>query len=325
MEKLGVIGAGAFGTALALAVAERWKEVFLYSDLSSVAQAINQLHLNLQFLPGIGVPIHFTGYDTLDTIHTCNVLFLCVPAQGVRSVCEALKTQHLVETTPVVVCSKGIEVSSGLLIGEVVSSILPNPVYILSGPSFAQELSRCLPTTVTLAGKQESSLVSLKIILETSTLRIEPSLDPIGTQIGGALKNVLAVGAGFVLGAGLGEDARAVLVTKGFQEMQKIAEGLGGASTTLLGMSGLGDMLLTCMSSTSRNTAFGMRVARGEIVLPLSEPFQGPLAEGALTAAVFSKFKARIPHIATPIFSVICEALYTKRPFVETIKTLLYT
>lgn len=325
MERLGVIGAGAFGTALALTVASRWKEVLLYSDIPSVAHAINKTHLNPQFLPGIGLPPHFVGQDTQDTANTCDVLFLCVPAQAVRSVCATLKAQHLPEKTPIIVCSKGLEISSGLLIGEVVSTTLPNPVYILSGPSFAQELARCLPTTVTLAGKEESALVALKRALETSALKIEPRLDPIGTQIGGALKNVLAVGAGLVLGAGLGEDARAVLITKGFQEMQKIADGLGGSSATLLGMSGLGDILLTCMSSTSRNTTFGMRVARGEIATPLSEPFAGPLAEGALTAAVWPKFRERVPHVTIPVFSAIHEALYTERPFVETVEAFLYT
>jgi glycerol-3-phosphate dehydrogenase (NAD(P)+) len=323
-REIGIIGAGAFGTALALALAPRMQTIHLYSDLVSVERAINHLHINPQFLPGVGLPPHCVGHHKLEKLSDCTALFLSVPAQGTRAVCGDLQKSPLSQKTSVIVCSKGIEISSGKFIGEVVASLLPNPVFILSGPSFAQEISRGLPTTVTLAGQNEEDILSLQSKIETATLRIETCLDPLGVQIGGALKNLLAVGAGFLLGAGLGEDARAVLVTRGFQEMQKIAQELGGKAETLLGMSGLGDLLLTCMSSTSRNTTFGLRVARGEIFTPLAQPFSGPLAEGALTATAWPKFKDRFPLLDTPLFTALYQALYTDRPMVDTLQALLF-
>ncbi|MDR2417340.1 MAG: NAD(P)H-dependent glycerol-3-phosphate dehydrogenase [Holosporales bacterium] len=322
MQRAGVIGAGAFGTAIAVATASRWKDVFLYSDLPSVVCAINSLRLNPQFLPGIGLPQHFIGHQDLATANSCDVLFLCVPAQVVRTVCTSLEDQHLSSGIPIIVCSKGIEIASGLLIGEVIASMLSNPVYILSGPSFAQELARCLPTTVTIAGQESEAVTALKSTLETPTFRVMPSLDLIGAQVGGALKNLLAVGAGLVLGAGLGENARAVLVTKGFQEMQRIVQVLGGDPETLLGMSGFGDIFLTCMSNTSRNTTFGVRVAKGEISIPLKEPFQGPLAEGALTAAAWQAFKTRFAHAETPVFTALYEALCADRSLTDAFKII---
>jgi glycerol-3-phosphate dehydrogenase (NAD(P)+) len=318
---MGIVGAGAFGTALALALSSRGREMHLYSDLPAVAQTINMLHLNPQFLPGIGLPLHCMGQDTLATAPDCKILFLSVPAQAIRSVCESL--HRIPKTTPVIVCSKGIEASSGLCMGELAASLLPNPVLMLSGPSFAQEISRGLPTIVTLAGEENELLASLQESLETPAFRIEPCLDPIGVQVGGALKNMLAVGGGLVLGAGLGEDARAVLIARGFQEMQRIVQRLGGNPDTLLGMAGLGDVLLTCMSNTSRNTTFGIRVARREITVPLTPSAQGPLAEGALTAAGWPVFQKRIAPVETPILTAIHEALYANRSFAEVFAALL--
>ncbi|MDR2412577.1 MAG: NAD(P)H-dependent glycerol-3-phosphate dehydrogenase [Holosporales bacterium] len=322
MKRVGVIGAGAFGTAIAMATASRWKDVFLYSDLPSVVDSINSLLLNPRFLPGIGLPPHFVGHQDLSTTNTCDILFLCVPAQVVRTVCVSLKDRQLPANTPIIVCSKGIEITSGLLAGEVVASVLPNPAHILSGPSFAQELARCLPTTVILAGQEAETVMALKTALETPTFHVVPSLDLIGAQVGGALKNLLAVGAGLILGAGIGENARAVLVTKGFQEMRRIIQGLGGDPETLLGMSGLGDIFLTCMSNTSRNTTFGMRVAKGEISVPLKAPFQGPLAEGALTAVAWEMFKPRLTQIETPVFTALYETLCANCSLTDALKII---
>ncbi len=263
MNKIGIIGGGAWGTALAQAQAATGKDVVLWAREDEVVTSINAAHENKMFLPGIVLDgkIRATG-DMLEAAKTDAILIVS-PAQHLRSTLESLKG-HVAESTPLVICSKGVEINSGLLLSQVAKEVMPKAkIAILTGPTFAAEIARGLPSAVTLAMENKEESEKLAEHLNSRALRMYASDDIIGAQVGGAVKNVIAIACGVIEGKKLGDSARAALVTRGLAEIARLAAALGAKKETLMGMCGVGDMILTCSSMQSRNFSLGVALGQG--------------------------------------------------------------
>jgi glycerol-3-phosphate dehydrogenase (NAD(P)+) len=277
---IGVLGAGAWGTALANAAARAGREVWLWGRDAGRIEAMARTRENAEHLPGIRLEQAVRPTADLPRAAACDVLLAVVPTQALRGVGQMLAP--LVKAgTPVVVCAKGIERGTGLFVTQIIAQTLPQArPAILSGPSFAEDVSRGLPTAVTLAAADEALAMDLAGKLGAGTLRLYHSSDVRGVEIGGAAKNVLAIAAGIVAGRRLGASAAAALTARGFAELSRFGRALGARPETLTGLSGLGDLILTCSGPQSRNFALGQALGRGE-GLPSSG---AKLAEGAFTA-----------------------------------------
>ena len=290
-QSIGVIGAGAWGTALAQTARLAGRDVVLWAREPEVVAEINTQHRNTPFLPGVALDGGLVATDDLARIGSADVILMVAPAQHVGRVATALGP-HLQASTPVVICAKGLEQSSGKFMGEVLAEALPQtPMAVLSGPSFAGEVARGLPAALTLACADEELGRRLVDALGYRNFRLYWSSDVVGAQLGGALKNVLAIAAGIVDGKALGASAHAALVTRGFAEMRRFGAALGARPETLVGLSGLGDLLLTCGSPQSRNMSLGRALAQGQS-LDAVLGSRRSIAEGVYTAGAVVKVAA---------------------------------
>jgi glycerol-3-phosphate dehydrogenase (NAD(P)+) len=264
---IAVLGAGAWGTALAVTMRKAGHETALWARDPALAREITHTHTNNRYLPGIDLDARLAALDDMAAaLDGADCVLAAVPAQSLRGVLGTAGGA-LRPDIPVVLCAKGIERETGKLMSEVAREILPgNPLAALSGPSFAADLARGLPTAVTIAAHDEPLAAELAAKLSAPNLRCYSSGDLVGVEIGGALKNVLAIGAGATSGAGLGASAMAALITRGFVELRRIGAAFGAEPETLMGLSGLGDLMLTCGSGQSRNFAYGVALGRGESV-----------------------------------------------------------
>jgi len=315
MMRFGVIGAGAWGTALASTLAGNGP-VTLWARETDVVTAINTSRENSLFLPGIPLPAGITATANLADMAACDIILVVVPAQHLRSV---LASAAIPPATPIILCAKGIEAGSHQLMVEVAQGLFPNPIAILSGPSFAAEVARGLPCAITLACADHALGERLVAAMARATFRLYQSDDVVGAEIGGAVKNVLAIACGVVEGAGLGLNARAALIARGFAEMTRFGIARGARAETLAGLSGLGDLVLTCSSENSRNFRLGVGLGQGR---PLADLLAGPaVAEGAATAPVLVE-AARAAQVDMPICTAVA-ALLAGAPVKETISALL--
>jgi glycerol-3-phosphate dehydrogenase (NAD(P)+) len=283
VSTIGIAGAGAWGTALANAAASRGHRVLLWGRDRAQADAMALERVNARALPGVALQDGIEPTADLARLAAAQIVLLVTPAQATREVAAAL-ARVLDPGTPLVLCAKGFERGTNLLLSAVVEAVRPGaPVAVLSGPSFAHDVARGLPTAVTLAAADAALGAQLAERLSGPALRVYHTTDVGGVEIGGAAKNVLAIACGAVVGRGLGESAKAALIARGFAELLRFAESFGAMHETLMGLSGLGDLVLTASSAQSRNFAFGERLGRG---IPVAEAAGGKLAEGALTAPV---------------------------------------
>jgi glycerol-3-phosphate dehydrogenase (NAD(P)+) len=305
-KKIGVIGGGAWGTALALVAAQAGAEVALWARESEVVESIGAVHRNDRFLPGVTLPAAIRATPSLKTAAASDALFIAAPAQHLRDVLVALKPE-VAAATPLMLCAKGIERGTGLLLTEVLRAAIPSAVpAILSGPSFARDVGLGLPTAVTIAAPNEIAR-RLQETLGTPKFRPYASDDLTGVALGGAAKNVYAIGCGTADGLGLGESARAALLARSFAELARLGEALGARVETLMGLSGLGDLVLTATSSSSRNFAFGQQLGRGKPLADLRAPGT-PLAEGVETAPALVA-RAQKHGVELPIAETIAALL----------------
>ena len=259
----GVVGGGAWGTALALAAMRADRTVSLWAREPETVQAINATQENADFLPGVVLPKSLKASSNLKDQSAADAILLVCPAQYMGRVVQDL-VSHLEKPVPLLICSKGIEAGSGRLMTEVVKEAAPNyPLGVLSGPTFAAEVARGLPCALTLACEDKGLRKALIDSLATPEFRPYGSGDIIGAQVGGAVKNVLAIACGMVAGLELGENARAAVITRGLSEMMRFGDSLGASRDTLMGLSGLGDLLLTCSSQQSRNMSLGYALGQG--------------------------------------------------------------
>ena len=321
-ERVAVIGAGAWGTALALLARRAGRACTLWAHQPEVAKTIAKRHANPDFLPGIDLDraIAATG-DLARAVTGAGAIVLAVPAQFLRGVAAALRP-HAPAGAPVLVCAKGIERGTLKLMSEVVEeAMLAAPLAVLSGPTFAAEVARGLPTAVTLAAHDSDLGARLVATIGTTAFRPYLSDDVIGVQIGGAVKNVIAIACGIVEGRGLGHNARAALMTRGLAEMMRLGVGLGARPDTLMGLSGLGDLALTCNSDQSRNMALGIALGQG---LTLSQALAGKrsVAEGIASAESVNDL-ARARAVDMPIVAAVEAILHRGADIDLTIATLL--
>lgn len=304
-ERVAIVGAGAFGTALAAVVARSTgARVALLARDAAIAAEIGSLRQNRRYLPGIALPGDVVPTGDPAVLHDADVILLAVPSQAQRAAVRTLAA-HLEPGSAVVICAKGLEQATGKRLSEAVIEELPagTVTAVLSGPGFAADIASGLPTAMTLAAPEMGDAERLAAILSGATFRLYASDDVTGVEIGGALKNVLAIACGIVEGAGLGESARAALIARGLAELTRFAVAHGAHPETMAGLSGLGDLVLTATSRQSRNLRFGIALGRGESATALLGPATA-LTEGAYTAAVAAG-RARALGIAMPITDAV--------------------
>jgi glycerol-3-phosphate dehydrogenase (NAD(P)+) len=309
--KIGVIGGGAWGTALAQVAAGGGRETLLWALEKQVVEAINARHENSVFLPGIRLEEAIRATSDIDDLAECDAWLVVTPAQHMRAVLETAPECD----KPMVLCSKGIEEHSGELLHKIAGESCPGAqVAVLSGPTFAHEVARGLPTAVTLAASDASLAEELRDRIAQPAFRIYISDDVAGAEIGGAVKNVLAIACGVVEGKGLGQNARAALIGRGFAEMTRFGLALGAKRETLVGLSGLGDLVLTCSSTSSRNYSLGKGIGEGRSAAELLSD-RKTVAEGVFTAPVLARL-AREKGIDMPIVDAV-DALIAGRANVD--------
>jgi glycerol-3-phosphate dehydrogenase (NAD(P)+) len=314
-HSVAVIGAGAWGTALASVAARAGRDVILYARNAEAAAHMMVTRENPK-LPGLRFDPRITLTSDIATAARADIVLLATPAQNLREAAIAL-APHLAAATPVVACAKGIERGSHKFMTEVIAEAAPTAVpAILSGPSFASDVARGLPTAVTLATADESLASALVQALGSGTFRPYHTSDVRGVEIGGAAKNVLAIAAGIVVGKQLGASAQAALTTRGFSELVRLGRACGARIETMSGLSGLGDLILSCSSLQSRNFSLGIALGRGE------PPAKGKLAEGEFTAPVLIELAAS-KNVDMPVSSAVAAILSGASTIDEAIENLL--
>ncbi len=313
-QTVAVVGAGAWGTALALVAANAGRQVTLWAREVDVVESVNRTHENKRFLAGITLPSSIVATGELAECASAEAVLVVAPAQYVRATLASLRGTMKAKT-PVAVCAKGIEEKTGALLSEVLSETLreAEPA-MLSGPSFARDVAMGKPTAVTIAARSEIA-ARLQATLGAPSFRPYATDDLTGVALGGAAKNVYAIACGMVEGAGLGESARAALLARSFAELMRLGVALGAKAETLMGLSGLGDLVLTATSATSRNFSLGVALGRGASFKGMAGEGK-PLAEGAFTAPALvargKREKVELP-IAEAVADVIAGKLDVKR------------
>ncbi|MBH1991686.1 MAG: NAD(P)-dependent glycerol-3-phosphate dehydrogenase [Sphingomonadaceae bacterium] len=315
--KAGVIGAGAWGTALAQLLAADGAAVRLWALEPDVVDAINHTHENPLYLPGIILSPSIAATGAMADLSTCDLLMVVSPAQHLRSVVAQAPAG-----VPLLLCSKGIEAGTSLLMSQVAQQAQPtSPIAVLSGPTFAHEVAQGLPTAITLACEDKALGQRLATRIARPAFRPYLSDDVIGAEIGGAVKNVLAIACGVADGAGLGLNARAALISRGFAEMTRFGLARGARAETLGGLSGLGDLVLTCSSTNSRNFSLGQGLGGGQTAAALLAN-RRTVAEGAFTAPVL-RDAAHAAGVEMPVVEAVCALLADAAPLAQVIDALL--
>jgi glycerol-3-phosphate dehydrogenase (NAD(P)+) len=314
-RSVAVIGAGAWGTALAGVAARAGRDVVLYARQPERAAEISATRANPK-LPGARLDANLEVTGDIARAAAADIILIATPAQNLRDAVAAL-APHLARATPVVACAKGIERGTHKFMTEVIAETARDAMpAILSGPSFALDVARGLPTAVTLAAKDEALAAALVQALGSPTFRPYHTTDVRGVEIGGAAKNVLAIAAGIVVGRKFGASAQAALTTRGFSEMARLGRACGARSETLAGLSGLGDLILTCSSPQSRNFTLGIALGRGE------RPPRDKLAEGEFTAPVLVELAAS-QQVDMPVSQAVAAILSGATTINEAIESLL--
>ena len=318
-DHIAVIGAGAWGTALAIQADRAGQSVMLWARDAARAALMAQSRANERLLPGVPLPRGITvTANATQALQDAALILLVVPAQALRPVLQSLPTL----SAPLLICAKGVEAGSLMLPLEVLAEIHPGiSAGVLSGPNFAHEIARGLPAAAVVASA-DSGLRALGVTrLGSPGFRLYGGDDPVGAEIGGAAKNVIAIAAGAVMGAGLGENARAALITRGLAEISRLAVALGGRADTVAGLSGLGDLLLTATGPGSRNTSLGMALGRGENLTDILGARQG-VTEGVATAPALVARAARL-GVEIPICAAVAELVSGRLTVREAVAQLL--
>jgi len=322
MKKISVIGAGAWGTALAMVASRAGCDVTLQAREVEVVASINKAHENTVYLPGFSLPSEIRATtDPHDATRNADAVLLVTPAQHIRAMASTLSST-LTRKTPVIVCAKGIEQNSSALMSEVIADVLPGSILaILSGPTFAAEVAADLPTAVTLACADGALGEALTRYLATPHFRIYRSDDVIGAEIGGAVKNVLAIACGVVEGRNMGDNTRAALITRGLAEIVRLGRAKGAKAESLMGLAGIGDLTLTCNALQSRNFSLGVALGEGRALDDILGE-RNSVAEGVFTAASVTDL-AKDLGVDAPICAAVNGILNSGADIDETIAGLL--
>jgi len=318
IEKLAVIGGGAWGTALAQVAATGGRDTLLWALEEDVVSAVNKIHENPVFLKGLKLEKAIHATSNFSDLAKADAWLVVTPAQHMRAVLKRSPCPNM----PLILCSKGIEESSGKLLHEVAHEVCPSsPVAVLSGPTFAHEVAAGLPTAVTLACEDRALGEELRSRINLQHFRTYCTDDVAGAEVGGAVKNVLAIACGIAEGRGLGQNARAALIARGFAEMTRFGLAMGGRRETLAGLSGLGDLVLTCSSTSSRNFSLGKAIGEGKKAADLMKD-RRTVAEGAHTAPVLDRI-AKERGIDMPLVDAVASLLAGKVVLEELLGTML--
>lgn len=301
-QRFGIIGGGAWGTALGMALLRAGRDVVLWAREKEVVSSINEQHENAKFFAGVALDPNLSATGALAELTACDALLLVVPTQYLRGVCKEIAKVRGDKKRPLVLCAKGIEQNTLLFPSQVVEQELPGHIVaVLSGPTFAAEVAKEMPTATTVACADQEIGDRLTHAIGSKTFRPYLSNDVIGAQIGGAIKNVLAVAAGIAVGCGMGDNARAALITRGLAEMMRLGAAIGAQHETLMGLSGVGDLVLTCSSMQSRNMSLGVALGQGKTLAEILAS-RSSVAEGVATAsaakALADKCGVEMPIVA---------------------------
>ena len=299
-QKIGIIGAGSWGTALGILLHENLLPITIWGHHDEHIAKVVAAGENSAYLPGIALPKSFHFTAELDDLAGCDLVLFVTPSKAVREVSARLSTTSLAESAVLLSCTKGVERGSGLRMSEIIAESFPrNPVAVLSGPGHAEEVARKMPTAIVLGCRDTAVLTRLQPAFTTSFFRPYTSEDVAGIELGGALKNIFAIAAGVCDGLGLGDNSKAALVTRSLAELIRLGVALGGQPATFQGLSGIGDLMVTCFSRHSRNHAVGLRIGRGERLADIIASMN-MVAEGVPTT--YSAYEcARRLGIETPI------------------------
>lgn len=308
MGKVGVIGSGAWGTAMATVAARAGCDTLMWAFEPEVVEAINTTHENNVFLPGISLDESISATGDMAELGACEFILMVCPAQFMRPISSQLAA-HIASDIPLVICAKGIEKGSGALMSDVLQETAPdNPAAVLSGPTFAAEVARGQPAAVTIAASTEDIARHIAEALGHATFRPYWTDDIIGAQIGGALKNILAIACGIAVGKELGENTKAMLITRGMAELTRFGVFKGAREETLMGLSGLGDLILTCSSEQSRNMSLGVELGRGKTMEEVMATRRS-VAEGVHSSVIGHQI-AKDNDIEMPILSAVYAVLH---------------
>jgi glycerol-3-phosphate dehydrogenase (NAD(P)+) len=321
LRSISIIGGGAWGTALAQTLSYNDTAVTLWAREPEIVEDINARHVNRVFLPGVDLNMSIRATGELAKVATADAILAVAPAQHLRGVLTEL-ARHLPNGVPIVICSKGIEQETGKFMGDVLEDVMPQAVRaVLSGPSFAADVARGLPSALTLACRNEVVGRALAASLSSRQMRLYWSSDVLGAELGGSVKNVLAIAAGIVEGRGLGTSAHAAIVTRGFAELRRFGEVMGARPETLLGLSGLGDLILTCGSAQSRNMSLGRGLGEGRTLAEILGS-RSAVTEGVYTAAALVRL-ARKKNVEMPIAEAVHEIIEGRLGVDEAISGLM--
>ena len=319
-QKIGVIGAGAWGTALSNILAKN-HNIVLWAKEKKVCENINKHNENKRFLPKIKLSKKIKCTTEIKDICSCDILFLVIPVQYLSAELSKLKNS-LNTKTIFVCCSKGLEMSSLKLPSQIVSSIFPkNKIAVISGPNFASEIAKGLPAATVVASKNEEVSEKIAKLIKSTTLRPYLSNDIIGSQIAGALKNIYAIASGIVVGKKYGENAVASIISRSFAEITTVAKSMDAKKSTLAGLSGMGDLFLTCSSKESRNFSLGIDLAKGKTLNEIIQK-KFSIAEGAFTVRALKKLADK-EKLDLPINEAVYRVLYRKKNIDSAIQELL--
>ncbi len=317
-----MVGAGSWGTALARHLSLRGAAVSLWGRDPALVERIRSTRENARYLPGLPVPAEvIVTSDPGEALRAAGVVLVAVPSHGVEDVLARL-ARAIPDDAVVVSATKGIEPRRARRMSELLEEVLPGrPVAVLSGPSFAREVAQGLPAALVVASADDETARRLQRGLGTPTLRLYTNRDVVGVEVGGALKNVIAIATGLSDGMALGDNARAALITRGLAEIARLGVAMGAQASTFLGLAGLGDLVLTCTGSQSRNHALGLRIAGGES-LAAAEGGTSMIAEGVRTARAALALAGRA-GVAMPICAEVAAVLFDGKPAAEALRSLL--
>ena len=322
-QPIAVLGAGSWGTALAIHLADSKHNVLLWGNEPEHIKQLSEQRCNQQFLPDVKFPDQLQLTDSLEqALSSPAWILIAIPSHAYRSFLH--ETAHLFsDKVGIAWASKGLEVGTGKLIHQVIAEELPHckKLAVMSGPTFAGEVARHLPTAITVASKSESFCQQISDDLHSGRFRVYSSSDLVGVELGGAFKNVLAIAAGAVDGLGFGANTRAALITRGLAEMMRLGEAMGGQRETFMGLAGVGDLILTCTDNQSRNRRTGLLLAQGKTLEQVRKEI-GQEIEGIKTAKEVVSLAQRY-HVEVPISEQVYHVLYENRPIEEAVHALL--
>jgi len=321
-EKISIIGGGSWGTALAILLADHGLPITLWAHNPDVAEEINRDRVNSFYLPGVSIPANVRATPELAGTRDATLFVVVVPSKAIRGIGQSLAALNPRPGSVIVSCTKGIELDTGKLMGQVLGECLPEcRTAVLSGPNLALEVARRIPAASVIGSEHVEVLDPLQRVFSVKGFRAYTSDDITGIQLGGALKNIYAIAAGVSDGFGMGDNAKAALVTRSLAEMTRLSVALGGRKETCFGLSGVGDLMVTCFNAQSRNRTFGERLGRGETPAAIIESMK-MVAEGVPTSRGAWQCAQRF-GIDAPITSEVFSVLHEGKPPMESMSTLL--